>query len=288
MNKNRGIWFVIGGILILGLLVTFSISHFVKDKEYISEPPKSALSSGTELSEAAEDSGLAPRSFSADSAQNRTAGNSSAGPEAKNRRMAVPDTSDEEAAPSLNSPETDMAAYGVLSETEAGSTEREESSVPEAETKALFKGAQEPTPQETVLSPIAPDKKTVLRQEETDTEGAGSYRERLDALDEQIEKMWKESGDSNTYSMKAMADKELKLWGRSLSEVYEGICDGLDEEAKAELEESQKSWMKDRDAKAEEDAKKYSGGTLEELEYTMSQAASTKFRAYELIEEYME
>lgn len=279
---------VIGGILVLGLLVTFVISHFVKDKEYVSEPPKSALSSRAELSEAAADSGLAPQMFSADSAQNRTAGNSPARPEVKNRKMAVPDTSDEAAAPSVSAPEAGTAAYGVLSETEAGSTEQEASPAPVAEPKALLKSAEEPAPQETVLSPIAPDKKAVLRQEETDTQGAESYRERLDALDEQVEKMWKESGDSNTYSMKAMADKELKLWTRSLAEIYEGVCDGLDEEAKAELEESQKSWIKDRDTKAEEDAKKYSGGTLEELEYTMSQAASTKSRAYELVEEYME
>ena len=288
MNKNRGIWFVIGGILILGLLVTFAISHFIKDKAYISEPQKSALSSGAEFSESAGDAGPAPRMFSADSAQNRTAGNSPAGPEIKNRKMAVPDTSDEADVPSQSVPETDTAAYGALSETGADSTEEEESRVPEAEPKALLKSAEEPALQETVLSPIAPDKKAVLRQEETGAEGADSYRERLDALDEQIEKMWKESGDSNTYSMKAMADKELKLWARSLAEIYEAVCDGLDEEAKAELEESQKNWMKDRDAKADEDAKKYSGGTLEELEYTMSQAASTKSRAYELIEKYME
>lgn len=234
MNKNRGIWLVIGGILVVGILVTFATSNFVKNRESFSGTAGSAMTPVTEMQETAAeaDSGPAPQLFSADAG---TSGETS------------------ETAPDEEILEKSGAAFS----------------------------------QETVLSPIDPDGKNSAYTGTDASKGAAFYRERLEELDMQIKKMWEESGNSNTYSMKALADKELKLWNRAQTEIYTAVSDGLDGEARQALEDSQQVWIKSRDAKAEEDSQKYSGGSLEELEYTMSLAASTKARAYELVDGYL-
>lgn len=250
MDKNRGIWLVIGGILVVGILVTFATSNFVKNRESLSGAAGSAMTPVTELQETAAeaDSGQAPQLFSADV-----------------------ETSGETSEPAPD--EETLEKSGAASSQE--------------ESQQVLKSFAEPVPQETVLSPIDPDGKNGAYAGTDASEGAAFYRERLEELDVQIKKMWEESGDSNTYSMKALADKELKLWNRAQTEIYTAVSDGLDGEARQALEDSQQAWIKSRDAKAEEDSQKYSGGSLEELEYTMSLAASTKARAYELVDGYM-
>lgn len=264
MDKNRGIWLVIGGILVVGLLVTFATSNFVKKGETLSEAAGSAMTPGTERQEAAEaGSGQTHQLFSAQS------------PEAK-ARTAGPAAAETDAAGEPPEPAPDEK---VLEKSGAAASQEEAGPV--------LKSFSESAPQETVLSPIDPDGKNGAYAGIDASEGAAFYRERLAELDVQIKKMWEESGDSNTYSMKALADKELKLWNRVQTEIYTDVSNGLDGEARQALEDSQQAWIKSRDAKAEADSQKYSGGSLEELEYTMSLSASTKARAYELVDGYM-
>lgn len=277
MNKNRGIWLVIGGILVIGMLVTFATSNFVKNRESIPGTAESSLTSGTELQDAVPDgdSGQAPQLFSADAG---TSGEKSAQSQAAKARTAGPASMKIEAAMG----ETQEPAP------DEDTQEKSEAASPQEESQQVLKSFAEPVPQETVLSPIDPDGKNRAYAGTDASEGAAFYREHLAELDVQIKKMWEESGDSNTYSMKALAEKELKLWNRAQTEIYTAVSDGLDSEARQALEDSQQAWIKSRDAKAEEDSKKYSGGSLEELEYTMSLAASTKARAYDLVAGYME
>lgn len=87
--------------------------------------------------------------------------------------------------------------------------------------------------------------------------------------------------------MKALVEKELKLWDREQNAIYAAITQELNDEDRKALETSQQEWIKSRDTKAEDAAKKYSGGSLEELEYTASLTESTRARAYDLVAEYM-
>ena len=68
--------------------------------------------------------------------------------------------------------------------------------------------------------------------------------------------MRSESSDSTTYSMKTLAEKELRLWNIEMNTIYADIIDGLDEEARSKLEGEQQTWTKSRDTKAEEAARK--------------------------------
>lgn len=135
-----------------------------------------------------------------------------------------------------------------------------------------------------VLSPLGP----AGTNADSDTEEKKAYYHRLlTDLDTQIQSMRNDSSDSTTYSMKTMADKELKLWNVEMNMIYTDVMNAADDVTKAELESAQQDWMKDRDAKAESAAKKYSGGTLEGVEYTACLAESTRQRTYDLVEKYL-
>lgn len=162
-------------------------------------------------------------------------------------------------------------------------------------------GASEETPQETeIISPVISPLETaeasleVMPQlkenpvEEFIEEGAISYRTRLDELDLQIQRIRSEETESTTYSMKTAADNELKLWDSELNNIYNDILTHLDEEETKQLVAEEREWMKIRDDRAVEAAKKSAGGTLEGLEYTASLAESTRQRAYELADRYEE
>lgn len=140
---------------------------------------------------------------------------------------------------------------------------------------------------DTVISPIREDPKNSPVNSIASSEGAAYYQKHLLELDTMIKKMREESVESTTYSMKGQADKELKMWIIEQNAIYSAIIEELSGEEVISLETSQQAWIKSRDAKAEEAAKKYSGGSLEVVEYTASMAESTRARAYDLVEEYI-
>lgn len=115
---------------------------------------------------------------------------------------------------------------------------------------------------------------------------AVDYRSRLNELDLQIQRIRSEETESTTYSMNTAAENELKLWDSELNTIYNDILNYLDEEQKRQLVTEEREWMRERDAKAVEAAKKSAGGTLEGLQYTASLAESTRARAYELADFY--
>ncbi len=120
-------------------------------------------------------------------------------------------------------------------------------------------------------------------------DGESAYTQswkRLDDLDIQIQKMRDAQVDSTAYSIKALADTELKLWDRELNNVYIQIMDQLDEEEQLKLARQQREWMNQRDVQAEAAAPRNKSGAIESAEYTASLAASTRQRAYDLLESY--
>ncbi len=111
-------------------------------------------------------------------------------------------------------------------------------------------------------------------------------KKRLDDLDIQIQKMRDAQVDSTAYSIKALADTELKLWDRELSNIYIQIMDQLEKEGQLELARDQREWMNQRDIQAEEASPRNKSGSVESAGYTASLAASTRQRAYDLLEIY--
>lgn len=280
MNKNRGIWIVIGSILVIGILVTFATASFVKSKENVPDSAQNSGLSNAEVLDASEEAngyGEAPELFSADLAAPKEA------PEAEGKvksGKADPAATESEASSTENRP----LAADSGAEMKSAANSAPASGDPET----ALKSSEESAVTEPVITPISPDTRYRLSNAADPTEGAAYYQKHLADLDTQIKKMREESGDSNTYSMKALADKELKLWNREQNVIYTAVSESLDDEARKELELSQQAWIKSRDAKAEEAAKKYSGGSLEGLEYTASLAESTRARAYDLLAEYTE
>ena len=151
----------------------------------------------------------------------------------------------------------------------------------EAESEALPEAAKQ----------SAPIYENALNEAElTETTTEDSYylqsRKRLEELDNQIQQMRDGQVESTAYSIKALADTELKLWETELSSIYMQIMDKLNSDEETALARDQRQWMNTRDAAAEKAAPKTSGGSIESAEYTASLAASTRQRAYDLLESY--
>ena len=277
MNRNRGIWIVIGSILVIGILVTFATFSFVKSKD--STTNSSVVSGYSEDSPLSKEEKAAGsdtvRQISPDIMMQKEVQKKSAAVETEASSESITSEENSENA-QLQDTQGPMMKRALMAEPAAGDTEPSE----ESETQSVG-----PEP---VITPITPDSKAKTAQAAAPDESADYFKKHFKELDAQIKKMREDSADSNTYSMKALADKELKLWNREQNTIYEAISESLPEDSKRKLEASQQSWIKDRDLKAEEAAKKYSGGSLEELEYTASLAESTRERAYELVTEYEE
>lgn len=274
MNKNKGIWTVIGSILVIGILTTFATSSFVHRNELLENTSSNSSASGNEFSGEPE---ISLYGASTDSAT-------------KSELSKTPEVMNKEANSETENQPDNEGTKQEFALAENGTVQMNRSltsGVTEVPSSENSEDIEESALQETVISPKDGDAKSRVFNASESLDGEDYYKH-LEDLDAQIKKMREESGDSNTYSMKAMADKELKLWVREQNNIYEAVLDGLNEEDGKKLEDSQQEWIKKRDSKAEEAAQKYSGGSLEELEYTASLAESTRARAYELVDEYIQ
>lgn len=154
--------------------------------------------------------------------------------------------------------------------------------------KKLQNGGENVEAETVILSPL----ETTSSQNSSQQEGAvkpSYYRNRLSELDAQIQKNKENqnANSSNTSSLtQSSAASELKLWDNELNVIYDEIIGRMDEKQAGELVEEERQWMKERDRLAAEAAKAFSGDAKESVEYTASQAESTRLRAYELVETY--
>lgn len=244
--------------------------------------------------------------------------------QSKYRQMAVPQEEAKTAAFAggiaiINETGTAMAVLGENSETEEKETASEESGLsrslntpslkeaeaavspqaadteesvlsqqkilPEAGVRAAGFTAPVADAQTNVLSAGLAEEKNLAAADEEESVYSQS-KSRLDELDIQIQKMRDAQVDSTAYSIKALADTELKLWDRELSNVYIQIMDQLDEEEQVNLAKDQREWMNQRDVQAESAAPRNKSGSVESAGYTASLAASTRQRAYDLLERY--
>ncbi|WP_124066498.1 lysozyme inhibitor LprI family protein [Clostridium sp. E02] len=271
MKKNRGIWIVIGCILVIGILVTYATFTYVKQKESMTDPYQVSGFINHEIKEEVSQ-------------------------EEKILETPPEKVVDSKSSEDLEDPEEDSFEEEDIPVPSPIDSDDEPQSEPMMRSSQSKKGpdeskifkSQENDMPEVSVSPVSPDTKAKLFSDSKPIEESNYYEKNLMDLDSKIKKMWDESGDSNTYSMKAMAEKELKAWTREMDIIYGSVYENLEEEDKKNLEESQQAWTKIRDKKAEEAAQRYSGGTLEGLEYTATLSAETRARAYALIREYGE
>lgn len=252
--KNKGIWFVIAGIIAAGIIITILNTVFLNKQ---AEQENAVIAAQEQMVEKGE-------------AHLNEAGRTETGagePEAIEDSYA-------EAVPEQAEAGNSMGKSPV----ESPSAAQEQTVVISPLETAP---ATEAEPSELAKQSVGRSSALMLEED-----GKINYRARLDELDLQIQRIRVEETESTTYSLKTAAENELKLWDSELNNIYNDILNYLNEEEKKELVLQERAWMKSRDAKAVDAAKKSSGGSLEGLEYTASLAKSTKTRAYELAEMY--
>ena len=315
MNKNRGMWIVIACIVVIGAAVTFTTSHFVRERAAVMSEtgiPQAAaydngIAGGYQESSEEEAPYVAARGSMTGGAPEMRAGgpdetqalsrsaDRGAGPGAAPTDVQ-PLTAAEgtkgaaaagDSAPAVISEEAEAAPAEAGTQSPAGTQDSlRASAVPEkmAAGSAAVTG-QSGSEANVVLSPLGPG---AANQSGTREETKEYYDKHLAEVDVQIQKMRAEVTDSSTYSMKNLAEKELQTWNLEMNSIYGTILKLLDEESSASLEKEQQAWLKNRDTRAEESARKYSGGSLEGVEYTASLAESTRERTYDLVAEYID
>lgn len=242
--KNKGIWFVMAGIIAFGIIITMINTVFIKNQVQV------------EFS--------APAADTADSGVGEVYGLESPAGE-----VAKGDMSQEESQAETQPPE-DKVMITPLETAAPGPGEEEEGARGGGGEAGISKASGR-------MAPPSP---------QGNDSDKNSYRARLDELNQQILRIRRGETDSTTYSVKTAAENELKLWDGELNNIYNDILDRLSEQEKARLVNQERDWMKARDSKAVEAAKKSPGGSQEGVEYTASLAESTKQRAYELADYY--
>ena len=111
----------------------------------------------------------------------------------------------------------------------------------------------------------------------------GIYRQRLNELDAQIQKMQGEKKDPNVYSIKTSAETEVLMWDKELNTVYNALLEVLPQEQKEDLAKEQNEWVREREIAAAGQSGKGDGVGVS---YAASLVELTRNRAYELADRY--
>lgn len=151
---------------------------------------------------------------------------------------AVPEAAAFGAAPATASPETAGGDSASESPDDAG-TEG---------TAADIAADAASAPEETTAAdePISP--LVGARPAERSSGSGTDYRQRLEDLDAQIERIQKEEQESNVYSIITSAESELKMWESELNTIYTALLAALSQEDAAGLAQEQQEWMQNREA----------------------------------------
>ena len=187
---------------------------------------------------------------------------------------AVPEAAAFGAAPATASPETAGGDSASESPDDAG-TEGNAADIAADAASA----PEETTAADEPISPLVG-----ARPAERSSGSGTDYRQRLEDLDAQIERIQKEEQESNVYSIITSAESELKMWESELNTIYTALLAALSQEDAAGLAQEQQEWMQNREAKAAESSGK--GGSMESLGYAAALVSITRDRAYELVERY--
>lgn len=142
---------------------------------------------------------------------------------------------------------------------------------------------------ETVDTKTVANNETLTETSNKEDEEKKSYKEeylkKLDSLDEYLKTSLNEA--ITTIEMKKAENTIYKSWDDMLNEIYNLLKTQLTEEEMKKLQEEEIEWIKYRDETAENEAKKFEGGTLQPIAYISSLTETTKNRCYELVNNYM-
>ena len=288
MDRNKGIIWVIGCILVCGILITSFTSNMVKKQE-------ESLAAQAERYEALQEeegpvtvdaSGIDVRLYDASGYEQES-------PE-KMAKMADKETGTAAETPGVQKEEeSQKAAEQEASAAEEGSMQSENENT--EETQTAMGALPEGTPKSRMASgpQMAEEDGASKGPGEELAEGAGAaessqvaqdYKQHCAELDSQMEALRNQA--VNTYDMKTALENEWKLWDSELNNIYGIIKGNLPQDQVEALVKEERAWIVSRDAKAVEDAGEYAGGTMEGVEYMASMAGSTRERVYYLVEQY--
>lgn len=286
--KNKGVFFVIILILIMGIFTTVQVRNYIREQS--AAPPVQTEAELAEISVSQEEQTepAAVAAFEETAAE---------GPLVR----ALPGGG-EPAQPDMEA----VPAEDVIQE------RKNADSIQAAPAPEQEKSGEVKPPDESVYAggPLSESRR--IRAAETEetagenygpsilnsgnsAEAAGNSSESLSAKEhyirlEENEKMIAEmraaESSSSTDAMKRMAETEYRLWDVELNRIYQDIIAQMDEREAEILREEERQWIRERDQLAKKASEKFKGGTMESLEYTASLAATTKIRTYELLEEY--
>lgn len=109
-----------------------------------------------------------------------------------------------------------------------------------------------------------------------------NIQKELDALPEK-----KDSDKGVTNAMKNYYGISYEMYDKALNELYALLKEKLSPAIMDKLKTEQIKWIEQKEDTANEERKKYEGGTFENVAYYISTYESTKERCYELVNEYM-
>lgn len=287
--KNRGVIIAIILILIMGAGVTVGTKRFISDKTSGSPMPVLEEQASPSSGQGMESMPVAAAGITTFSA------NSEAGAEDSGEGTGASSAANtKEKDGSQTEGAADRIYYSGRSDT-TGETEQTAAAVSEELNQAAAPAAGSSLPGESsaemkssvVISPLTGvnESDAVIAENSKTLEG---YRKKLSEIDSLVQNMQSAEAGSNTDSLKNVADYEYRLWDTELNRIYQSLLEGMTEEESEALRAEEREWIRTRDLAAKKAAAKYGGGTMESLEYTASLSASTRSRAYELLDSYGE
>ena len=110
------------------------------------------------------------------------------------------------------------------------------------------------------------------------------YLEKLNRIEYEVSQI---NYGETTLQMQEASSKVLKKWDDALNEIYDVLKTQLSSSEMESLRKEQREWIKIRDARAEQSASEFEGGTMYGLVYTETLGTETKQRCYELVNIYM-
>ncbi|WP_436373743.1 lysozyme inhibitor LprI family protein [Cytobacillus sp. BC1816] len=128
--------------------------------------------------------------------------------------------------------------------------------------------------------------KNVSKDTDKNIGNKGKYMDKLNDIEKAATEI-RQKDDDTTLGMIESEEVILAKWDQALNEIYQVLEKQLSTTEMEKLRVEQRKWITYRDDTAKEAAKKFEGGTMESLEYTASQAGTTKEKSYDLVESYM-
>jgi uncharacterized protein YecT (DUF1311 family) len=111
------------------------------------------------------------------------------------------------------------------------------------------------------------------------------YTSKLAKIETDLKKLDPLYAEGITSKMVEAENKKWAAWDKALNEIYGVLKTQLSTSEMNALQEKQRKWIKDRDAKVKELASQ--GGTIARLESNSALTELTRKRCYELVETYM-